>query len=843
MRIAMVGAELEENLSVRYIGATLAREGHEVCIVPFSTVQDEERAAESIVEWGTDLVGLSMVFQARASEFMGLAARLREKSWAGHLTCGGHFATFNHKEILGACPAIDTVVRHEGELAMVDLAHALARGEDLAGVEGVTFRRVRGEDDLVVNPSRRPVDDLDSLAFPLRDARPPLHLGVPVASMVASRGCYGDCTFCCINAWHRTSGGKRVRRRSVGDVVDEMAVSYHARGVRIYIFHDDNFFTGSKRLDLERIGEMGRRMREARMEDVSLVVKARPNDVDLETFTLLREMGLERVYLGIENASENGLRALNRRVTPADNERALTLLRDLGVFVCFNLLVFEPDMQPRDVVDNLEFMERHASVPHNFCRAECYTASTLQERLREQGRLSGDYLGADYAIGDPRMETLFRIFSMAFFERNFSPRSVANDVMGLGYELHLLRRYHPREVDADLERRVAELTLDVTKTGAARLREAYDFVMGTPLDHDRVRDFALDLATRGLACDYSLACRLGRLKDEIEHRAARGRQKAAAACAVAAAPPLAAMTFLKAAALVPVLTLSLLTSSCGTVDPAPVPTTAPPRPTIPPPDPVPSPGHVRPTASPRDTGPVMPPPDPVPTPFKPGSKESTTDLRSPAPREVQPPYTRDPMGPVDPPPTWPRPSASSRSVTPPVVDPVPGPPNTQPKVDSTGPGARNPFLETNSAVDPIPGPPSVRVTPKPSVPPPVDPPPPPSSPSPTKRPGPRAELPLPRTLQGSVVRVMEPSQDLALRLDYAYCGPAVEASAEAGPTGTWVAPDGVQARWQASVGEVRVRDDGTVSWIRPAGQEREGHVTCILTAPDGSAWVAGWHEA
>lgn len=40
LKIALVGAELEENLGLRYMTSTLEREKHRVKIVPFNTEQD-----------------------------------------------------------------------------------------------------------------------------------------------------------------------------------------------------------------------------------------------------------------------------------------------------------------------------------------------------------------------------------------------------------------------------------------------------------------------------------------------------------------------------------------------------------------------------------------------------------------------------------------------------------------------------------------------------------------------------------------------------------------------------------------------------------------------------------
>ncbi len=78
MRIVLVGAELEENLAIRYLWGALAADGHEVVPVVFNEAADTERAADQIAASGARIAGYSMVFTARAREFAGLASRARQ---------------------------------------------------------------------------------------------------------------------------------------------------------------------------------------------------------------------------------------------------------------------------------------------------------------------------------------------------------------------------------------------------------------------------------------------------------------------------------------------------------------------------------------------------------------------------------------------------------------------------------------------------------------------------------------------------------------------------------------------------------------------------------------------
>ena len=56
------------------------------------------------------------------------------------MTCGGTLATLTRHELLERHPGIDSVIRHAGEVPVVELADRLAAGSSLEGVPGMTTR-------------------------------------------------------------------------------------------------------------------------------------------------------------------------------------------------------------------------------------------------------------------------------------------------------------------------------------------------------------------------------------------------------------------------------------------------------------------------------------------------------------------------------------------------------------------------------------------------------------------------------------------------------------------------------------------------------------------------------
>jgi anaerobic magnesium-protoporphyrin IX monomethyl ester cyclase len=526
MHVLLVGPEFEENLSLRYLVAALRQAGHTASLARFDSPEYIEGVVQQARREKPGLIGLSMVFQVRAKEFYDLARALRKAGYPGHITAGGHFATFAYEPMLKELPELDSVVRQEGEETLVDLAEALQRGaplEELARVPGLVIRGSDGQ--VVAAPRRRQVDNLDSLPFPARDTPPELHLGVPTAFLVGSRGCYADCEYCCIFSWHEAALGKRYRMRSPGNIVAEMAQLYHERGIRFFVFHDDNFFLPTPAGNRKRFEALRDEVRRHGLEEVGLMLKLRPNDCDRENLLLLKEMGLLRAFVGIENASQRQLKSLGRDSTVEQVEACLDMLRELEVYVTYNIILFDPYTTLDDIATNLRFLRRHLFFPFNWCKVEPYAGTALERRFAREGRLRGNYLGCDYDIDDPRVRLMYDLLLPAFYYRNFDYYGLANLNIGLGYHRQLLRHFYPDRCTESLRQRSQELIETVNTDTLDLLERTYRFVQQVSLDDRRaIERFGEQLKRDSFQAQHRLAAQIEAALREIE-RAAGVRQE------------------------------------------------------------------------------------------------------------------------------------------------------------------------------------------------------------------------------------------------------------------------------------------------------------------------------
>jgi anaerobic magnesium-protoporphyrin IX monomethyl ester cyclase len=519
--VAFVGPEIEENLSLRYLASSLAASGIDSAIVPFNSDTDFANVLSAVLDASPAplVVGLSLAFQWRAQDFLALAVALRESGYRGHITVGGHFATFATEHILSEFPEIDSVCRQEAELTIVALVRAVASGAPVVGIPGVAARSPALQ---IVVGAEPALPDLATLPRPDRRGEPAACLGHGIAPLIGSRGCYANCSFCCIAAWHEQSlPGKRYRLREVDAIADEMVALQRERGVDIFVFHDDNFFLPGHQKNRERIAGLAEALEARGIGPYATVVKARPTDVEPEVFRLLKQrLHCIRAYIGIETDADQGLQTLRRWSAARQNRRAIDIIRALDLYTCFNILLFDPDTDLEAIETNIRFLRFAAECPSNFGRVELYAGTPLLARMLAEGRCRGDWMQCDYALASAEVERVFQLAMHCFMPRNFGDGAIANRIMATRFDLEVCRHFHPETFDPAWLEEGRTLSRLLAHSGADGLARIVTHVRGrTSINEDAalltdvsrdLRRIDNDVETRARSLAHTVMRVLGR---------------------------------------------------------------------------------------------------------------------------------------------------------------------------------------------------------------------------------------------------------------------------------------------------------------------------------------------
>jgi len=467
MKVLLVGPELEENLGLRYLASALQGAGHEVEVLPFNGPKDLPGLVRIILLEAPALVGLALVAQRRFGDVSQLITRLRQGGFQGHLTAGGHFASLRAPEILGDLPGLDTILHHDAEARIVALADWIGSGQEAppAELDGLSWRDATGA---IQHRAALTVSRLEALQPPLR-RRPDRWLGFATSPLISSRGCAGSCAFCSIHAWHGQVASERLRFREPRAVAEEMIALHRAQGTRVFVFHDDDFIHPQPAKARQRCAEILEAARAGIGAPFAFTLKCRPDNVDEDLFRYLKSMGLAFAFTGIDAHASSAIQALNRRVSPEANQRALAILRKLEIPTSFNLLLYHPDTTPCELAENLAFLEQHSDTPFDVGRVELYARAALEERMLREGRTTGDYRNHEYTLRDAMAERSFQLFATSLGRRHHGEASLPNLMRGLQMQLGVLERLRPSAV-SDLRTRFQGLVREVNADTVRFLR-------------------------------------------------------------------------------------------------------------------------------------------------------------------------------------------------------------------------------------------------------------------------------------------------------------------------------------------------------------------------------------
>lgn len=507
MTHVLVGPTIEENLSIGYLSSALRVAGFGVEQVSFTEDHEHLLVAKSILEYQPRLVGLSLTSQTRAAGFLRLATSLRELGYRGHLTAGGHFASLAASNLLTEFGELDSILQGEAERSVVELARRLRDNNSLRDIPGIVLPH---KTQPYVGPKPTKECDLDRIHPPFRQSKRRTEMGFPLAEVISSRGCGGGCRYCSIHAFGCLSTGPSRRERSPDNIAAEIAQLWHNYKTRIFVFHDDDFFSGDHKHDAERAQALGQALGKERLPRLAITLKARPDDVNYDLFAFLREIGLVQVVLGIDNHSPQVLRRLGRRTSPLKNLAALKTLRQLDLAVASNLLLWEPDTTLDNVRENLPLLRAWPQQIFNLARAEAYEGAVITRRLAQQGRLLGSILGWDYQLGDAQAEESFRVFVKTLGNRCYSQSGVHPQATRLDRRVRILQRLAASKI-ADQLRQQADVLVGHIATSTRKHMES----IVANVDHAIAGDSSLNPYVNSLA--DTIAAEDHRFNKQVEH--------------------------------------------------------------------------------------------------------------------------------------------------------------------------------------------------------------------------------------------------------------------------------------------------------------------------------------
>ena len=354
---SVVNTPLSSCLMTGYIASTLKSNHHDVDIVDANLYGwSFNETIQELKKKRFKLLGVHLVYLWENTEdVFEMLISLRKSIPDAHINLYGHFPTFTFRELLTNYPSVDSVTIGEPEATFLELADAVINNKDTSAlytIDGLVFNTFnsknpplippllkggRGDSakedsgelllnksgilkpNVTLNKPRKPVSNLDKLPFPSRCDFDLLKKKGISTYILASRGCYGKCTFCYLANFYGEESPWR--GRSPENVFNEIYDIYENPGERYFYFADANFFGPGKK-GKERACKLAGLIMDKGL-NIKFGIECRVNDIEDKAIGILVRAGLKDVFLGVESGSQRSLNKFRKFTKVEDNKRLL----------------------------------------------------------------------------------------------------------------------------------------------------------------------------------------------------------------------------------------------------------------------------------------------------------------------------------------------------------------------------------------------------------------------------------------------------------------------------------------------------------------------------------------
>jgi anaerobic magnesium-protoporphyrin IX monomethyl ester cyclase len=422
-------------IGLAYLAAVLEENGYDVTVIDCPALEiDLKQLKTKLASINPDVVGITSMTPTIQSALLS-AATAKEACPDAMVVLGGPHATFMDEQVLNEEEAVDVVVRGEGEETLLELAKTVSNPKGLNRIQGITFRN-NGQ--TVRTPTRPFIKNLDELPrpaykhFPLEKYR---LFGRRMLPILTSRGCPSQCSFCTTARMF----GKAFRARNPKNIVDELAWLRDVHGADAFSFYDDTFTLDKKRA--LKICE------EIRNREIGLPwdCQTRVSVVSEEILRKMREANCQQVFFGVESGCQKILDAVHKGTTVEQNERAIRLAKDAGLFVSVSVMIGYPGETKEMLKQTIDLVKKTEPDDVYICVATPYPGTELRRVVEQMGwEMSNDWGQYDTitpVFANPNLSAEeVRKLRTSFYNSFYSPKYVLRHLFKMNFYSRVMAR-------------------------------------------------------------------------------------------------------------------------------------------------------------------------------------------------------------------------------------------------------------------------------------------------------------------------------------------------------------------------------------------------------------------
>ncbi|MFH1744869.1 MAG: radical SAM protein [bacterium] len=369
-------------LGLGYIASFLKEKGHEVIFLDLS--KRDLNLLDNPKIFGADLVGISIT-----TPQLGMSEKiiniLKAKNPKLPIVVGGIHPSFFMGQFIKDYN-VDYVVYGEGEVTMRELCDAV--DNNFSGIENIRGMVFKKNGEIITNPPRELIPDLNSLPFPARELvnyktylKPPgLIRGLWTersANITTSRGCPGRCTYCGVNYIFN----KTYRRRSVDNVISEIDFLIKEYNLDGLYFMDDTFL-----MNTEWIEEFSEKFIKKKY-NIIWSCYGRVDTVNERILKAVKKAGCVQVEYGIETGSKKVLERIKKNTDVEKIKKAIKMTKENGLRALGSFIFGFAEDTEEDLKDSINLARE---IKLNFSTAffaTPYPASEIYKQAVEENRI------------------------------------------------------------------------------------------------------------------------------------------------------------------------------------------------------------------------------------------------------------------------------------------------------------------------------------------------------------------------------------------------------------------------------------------------------------------------
>lgn len=288
-----------------------------------------------------DIIGIT-VLSPVYKEVQEIFEYIRKNNRA-KICLGGPYVTTIMEEIVEQTPA-DFAVYGEGEITFSELLDHLKGLRPLEEIRGLMYINEKGQ--IIRNPPRDQIRDLDSLPFPAYDLfkmdRYPVH------RIVTSRGCPYQCSFCNSSSiWEN-----RWRKRSAEKVVEEIAYLLQSYKRKTFVFSDNSF-----NIDQNRVHKFCDLILSHKIRFL-WSTPVRVEMIDQPLADKMKQAGCFNVGIGIESANNGLLQNMGKQTTIEAVTKGIEIFKKAGIEVLGQFVIGSPGETLATVKESIDYAKQ-----------------------------------------------------------------------------------------------------------------------------------------------------------------------------------------------------------------------------------------------------------------------------------------------------------------------------------------------------------------------------------------------------------------------------------------------------------------------------------------------------